>query len=941
MRIPDPKANTTTEAYLAYKAGYLEESELKPVLYEPYLHFDGWLAYWAGLTSTYPSKGIGKNLIPVSSYDASENRTYTINGFILKAGTYTASFDLDSFSLGTNTNFEFRLALRDEENVGHNIVLIKPDSSTTTGHKTYTFYIGYNTSVKNWPSLYIPETPYSNGARVKVSNLQIEAGSSATEYEPYSPVPEMLTDEEALVAYLSGVTDTYPEEIKNPYDVRIVGYLKYLVSARWGRPEYPVNNEEFYLSTMKPPVVPSGDTPSSDIEMDDTAEAPFIDLKMYGDTSQQTYTGSNLLDLTNGTYSASGIDAVVENGIVTLNGTATANSFVSIPVNSNYSINDGEQFTLCLNNATANANCSLRVNSGGQYDVNGSQINNSKTSTLDASLPLLSTSITIRTQSGATYTNYVVKPQLSKGATVQPYEPYVGGTPAPNPDYPQNVNVVTGEQTVTVSRKNRLNPEVYQTGVNIYYPVVGFTFTNTQSSGISCSYTDTEISINTSIQHGGGAFMSSVLSAGTYHFSATVKAGSNNNARVSYSILDANRTVIDQGDYGTTQVGATRNYNWTINVPNNGVYIAFSFATSAVSGGEITVSNPQLEAGSTTTSYEPYQSQSYEINLGKNLFTFGYGSGKFQGITWTRNGDTAVGVGTATGNYTDTGTRIDLPAPLKAGQDYVFSIPAPVSFGCSLYLFDKNDQVISPSAKINAGETSVVFNKEVDIYKARITLSDYGGAGKELDIELRAQIELGSTATGYAPQFEPIELCKIGDYQDYIYRDEDGDWYIHRNVQHLSLSVSSMDSDSENYPGWTSPSITDILTNTLPDGNYPLAEKTSLLCNCLGSGGDMINKVRWNNSTSTAPRLYLSRTSSEYYKLSYSEWIEQYPNLVFEIYYGIVKNAPRTIITNPELISQLNALMEGGSYEGKTYIKVTATDPNLPGLLYVEAGKYD
>jgi hypothetical protein len=44
MRIPDPKANTTTEAYLAYKAGYLEESELKPVLYEPYLHFDAWLA---------------------------------------------------------------------------------------------------------------------------------------------------------------------------------------------------------------------------------------------------------------------------------------------------------------------------------------------------------------------------------------------------------------------------------------------------------------------------------------------------------------------------------------------------------------------------------------------------------------------------------------------------------------------------------------------------------------------------------------------------------------------------------------------------------------------------------------------------------------------------------------------------------------------------------
>ena len=31
------------------------------------------------------------------------------------------------------------------------------------------------------------------------------------------------------------------------------------------------------------------------------------------------------------------------------------------------------------------------------------------------------------------------------------YQPYVGGIPAPNPDYPQPIQVVTGEQTVTIS----------------------------------------------------------------------------------------------------------------------------------------------------------------------------------------------------------------------------------------------------------------------------------------------------------------------------------------------------------------------------------------------------------------------------------------------------------------------------------------------------------
>lgn len=40
-------------------------------------------------------------------------------------------------------------------------------------------------------------------------------------------------------------------------------------------------------------------------------------------------------------------------------------------------------------------------------------------------------------------------------------------------------------------------------------------------------------------------------------------------------------------------------------------------------------------------------------------------------------------------------------------------------------------------------------------------------------------ISLGST-----------ELCKIGDYQDYIYRDEDGDWYVHKAINKVILNGS-------------------------------------------------------------------------------------------------------------------------------------------------------
>lgn len=52
--------------------------------------------------------------------------------------------------------------------------------------------------------------------------------------------------------------------------------------------------------------------------------------------------------------------------------------------------------------------------------------------------------------SGTTY-NETVGFQLESGSTATAFEPYVGGTASPNPDYPQDINVVTGTQTVTIT----------------------------------------------------------------------------------------------------------------------------------------------------------------------------------------------------------------------------------------------------------------------------------------------------------------------------------------------------------------------------------------------------------------------------------------------------------------------------------------------------------
>lgn len=44
--------------------------------------------------------------------------------------------------------------------------------------------------------------------------------------------------------------------------------------------------------------------------------------------------------------------------------------------------------------------------------------------------------------------------QFVEGTSVGDYEPYVGGQPSPNPSYPQDINVVTGTQTISINGTN-------------------------------------------------------------------------------------------------------------------------------------------------------------------------------------------------------------------------------------------------------------------------------------------------------------------------------------------------------------------------------------------------------------------------------------------------------------------------------------------------------
>ncbi len=205
-----------------------------------------------------------------------------------------------------------------------------------------------------------------------------------------------------------------------------------------------------------PTTTGEGEEPS----INGTAEVPFKEIGLKGNTYQDSTTGKNLIGLVEGTTTHNGITATTSNGEITLNGTATANSFVDVQLVDNYSLTNGEKYTISLNNSEANSNVSLRITGTGTYDTIANSVNRTNTITYDSSVVIFGKKITIRTNSGTTLTNYKIKPQIEKGETSTSYENFTYGA-SPNPSYPQEIHVVTGDNEVIVSSGDNTQSQTY------------------------------------------------------------------------------------------------------------------------------------------------------------------------------------------------------------------------------------------------------------------------------------------------------------------------------------------------------------------------------------------------------------------------------------------------------------------------------------------------
>lgn len=300
-----------------------------------------------------------------------------------------------------------------------------------------------------------------------------------------------------------------------------------------------------------------------------------------------------------------------------------------------------------------------------------------------------------------------------KGNTTQ------DGTPAPST--PIEVNNVTGEQVVRVCGKNLYDKN------NV---------TRTGASNQNIKFTTT------------------LLPNTQYTFNIT-----------------SNRTwgTIYLYDSSNTQTRTIGNYSdankLTFTTSSSEVKGDFIFkADTNVDISTYDFTGVQLEKGSTATSYEPYQGKDYEINLGKNLLQYSNFSNRTEnGITITNNNDGTFTVnGTATANVS-LAIDPDNFMPMK-GTWRITGCPSGGSsstYMLSAYVGYWGEG--SPNIDIGNG-TSITYTGNV---KVRFYIKS-GTTCNNLLFKPMLTYDLNATYEDFSPYFTPIELCKIGDYQDFI-----------------------------------------------------------------------------------------------------------------------------------------------------------------------------
>lgn len=339
---------------------------------------------------------------------------------------------------------------------------------------------------------------------------------------------------------------------------------------------------------------PSVEVQGINIEINGTTSQDTVsDLRMDGNTAQQTYAGKNMEPGGYVTATSLGVKHVWDNVYVTLSGTTTG-SYSDISPSINTAISPGTYTFSTDKTSTFKKVARIRYG-GANHDATINANETSVTFTIpdDVSDAVVYRYFISGISSGLSISD-TFGLMLETGSTPSAFEPYVGGIPSPSPDYPQTVNVVTGTQMVKMHGKNLWG------GYTAYSRDINGILFNTNSDGsITAIGTASAAAFSATgqVAYSNGTYIN--LPAGTYYLSTKDNLPSGVFIHV---VTTTNSSIIRDGA-GSFTISSDTNVAVRLRVDNG----------TAIPGG-ITV-YPMIEKSPTMTTYQAYTSQSYAINL--------------------------------------------------------------------------------------------------------------------------------------------------------------------------------------------------------------------------------------------------------------------------------------------------------------------------------------
>ena len=221
-----------------------------------------------------------------------------------------------------------------------------------------------------------------------------------------------------------------------------------------------LQTENARLKSTIPTTTGSGE----EVTLEKTTELDFVKPPLpRGNTKQNTTTGKNLLNTINAnTTTVNGVTSYRSNGFYYLSGTNTKTDATWVLPNTQNTnlptFEIGQTYTMSFKGTLPNGVYAqlngFKTSTGTQYSI-GSVMRTVPYITFTIDSDYSSTAqLFIGIQGVTTNADCNFAIQIEKGSSATSYESYTGGIPSPNPSYPQEVEVVTGNVEVTISNEN-------------------------------------------------------------------------------------------------------------------------------------------------------------------------------------------------------------------------------------------------------------------------------------------------------------------------------------------------------------------------------------------------------------------------------------------------------------------------------------------------------